>query len=57
MRNHFEVSAEYIAYAALAELEGQGAISTKDLDKAAKELGIKRDKLDPAIAGPAQING
>ena len=57
LRAHFEVSAEYIAYAALTELENAGVITAKDLDKAAKDLNIERAKLDPAVAGPAQIRG
>jgi pyruvate dehydrogenase E1 component len=57
LRTHFEVSAEHIAYTALATLVDDGKLDEKSLDKAAKQLGIKRDKQDPAIAGPAQIHG
>lgn len=57
LRAHFEVSAEHIAYTALATLVDDGKLDEKSLDKAAKQLGIKRDKQDPAIAGPAQIHG
>lgn len=53
LRVHFEVSAEYIAYAALSALCEQQVISRKELDSAAKSLGIRRDKPDPAQAGPA----
>jgi pyruvate dehydrogenase E1 component len=56
LRDHFEVSAEHIAYAALAELNNEGLLDDKGLDAAAKKLGIKRDKLDSAKAGPAQVN-
>ena len=56
LRAHFEVSAEYIAYAALAELAELDLVSDADLNKAAKKLGIARSKLDPAVAGPAQVN-
>jgi pyruvate dehydrogenase E1 component len=54
LREHFEVSAEHIAYAALAALENEELISRKSLDEAALQLKIKRDKLDPATNGPAQ---
>jgi pyruvate dehydrogenase E1 component len=55
LRNHFEVSAEHIAYAALAELNDEDLLDDKGLSAAADKLGIKRDKLDAAKAGPAQI--
>ena len=55
LREHFEVSAEHIAYAALAALVDDGKLEEKTLDKAAKTLGIDREKLDPAIAGPSQV--
>ena len=42
---------------ALAELADQNLVSAADLKKAAEKLGIQRDKLDPAFAGPAQIKG
>jgi pyruvate dehydrogenase E1 component len=54
LRNHFEVSAEHIAFTTLAELADQNLVSAADLKKAADKLGIQRDKPDPAIAGPAQ---
>jgi pyruvate dehydrogenase E1 component len=53
LRAHFEVSGEYIAYAALAALADEGKISSKELDEAVTRLGIRRDKPDPAHAGPA----
>ncbi len=49
LRDHFEVSAEYIAYAALAALEEEGAVTSGELEKAAKELKIDREKPDPAV--------
>ena len=55
LRDHFEVSAAHIAYAALAELNNDDLLDDKGLDAAAQKLGIKRDKLDAAKAGPAQI--
>ncbi len=56
LRDHFEVSAEHIAYAALAALKDEGLVTKKDLDAAAGQLKIDRDKLDPATSGPAQTN-
>jgi pyruvate dehydrogenase E1 component len=53
LRAHFEVSGEYIAYAALAALADEGKISSKELDEAVTRLGIRRDKPDPAHTGPA----
>ncbi len=55
LRDHFEVSAPHIAYTALATLVDDGKLDEKALDKAATQLGINRDKPDPAVAGPAQI--
>ena len=55
LRDHFEVSAEHIAYAAMAALADDGMISAKELSKAAAQLGIDPGKLNPAIEGPAQI--
>ncbi len=57
LRAHFEVSAEYIAYAALAALAEQGAVARKALEAAATALGIDTQKADPAENGPAQITG
>jgi len=55
LRDHFEVSAKHIAYTALATLVDDGKLDENALDKAAGQLGINRDKLDPAVAGPAQV--
>ncbi len=55
LRDHFEVSAEHIVYTTLATLVDDGKLDDDELDKAAKELAIRRDKLDPAVAGPAQL--
>jgi len=55
LRAYFEVSADYIAYAALAELASAGLYSAAELDKAAVDLGIQRDKADPATSGPASL--
>lgn len=55
LRNHFEVSAQHIAYTALATLVDDGKLDEKTLLKAGEQLGIDRNKLDPAIAGPEQV--
>ena len=52
LRNHFEVSAEYIAYAALASLAEHGSVPTAELEAAAVTLKIDRVKPDAATAGP-----
>jgi len=54
LREHFEVSAEYIAYAALFSLHKDGLLSLEELKKQAETLGIRSDKPNPAFAGPAQ---
>ena len=53
LRAYFEVSAEYIAYAALASLAETGLVARKELDAAAKQLGIDRNKPNSASSGPA----
>ncbi|MEZ5562075.1 MAG: pyruvate dehydrogenase (acetyl-transferring), homodimeric type [Gammaproteobacteria bacterium] len=53
LRNWFEVSAEYIAWAALAALYDTDAVSATELRAAASTLGIEQHKPDPASAGPA----
>jgi pyruvate dehydrogenase E1 component len=53
LRAYFEVSGEYIAYAALAALTEQGQFDQAELDKAAKILSIDRSKPNPACSGPA----
>ncbi len=53
LRNWFEVSAEYIAWAALAALYDTGAVSAAELKAAVSTLGINQHKPDPACAGPA----
>ncbi len=50
LRKHFEVSAEYIAYAALAALTKKGQIERGDLEKAVATLGIDRSKPNPATS-------
>ncbi len=53
LRNWFEVSAEYVAWAALAALGEQGLVTPGELAAGARSLGIKADKVDPAYGGPA----
>jgi pyruvate dehydrogenase E1 component len=53
LRTWFEVSAEYVAWAALAALGDQGAVSAQELAAAALKLKIEAKKPDPAYAGPA----
>ena len=53
LRTWFEVSAEYIAWAALAALHEQGAVGSPELAAIATKLGIDRHKPDPASHGPA----
>jgi pyruvate dehydrogenase E1 component len=55
LRAYFEVSGEYIAYAALAALAEQGRLDKRELDQAAEKLGIDRSKPDPACSGPADF--
>ena len=52
LRAHFEVSAEYIAYAALATLAEHGQVKKKELAAATKALNIQPAKPDPAHCGP-----
>ncbi|MCY3973633.1 MAG: pyruvate dehydrogenase (acetyl-transferring), homodimeric type [Candidatus Dadabacteria bacterium] len=47
LREHFEVDANNIAYAALWALAEEGKIKGGTLEKAAKELGINPRKKDP----------
>ncbi len=56
LRNWFEVSAEYIAFAAVAALAEHGAVSTEELEQAARDLNIDRNKPDSACAGPADAH-
>ncbi len=53
LRNWFEVSAEYVAWAALAALSDEGLVGPPELAAAARSLGIQANKVDPAYGGPA----
>lgn len=54
LRRWFEVSAEYIAWSALAALAGAGQVDSAELREAADALGIDTRKPDPALHGPAE---
>jgi len=56
LRRHFEVSAEYIAYAAATALCKEGVLTLNELKAMAKQLAIDAEKHDPATASPATIN-
>jgi pyruvate dehydrogenase E1 component len=53
LRTWFEVSAEYVAWAALAALRDQGAVSESELRSASEQFGLDCNKPDPAYHGPA----
>ena len=53
LRAHFEVSSQYIAYAAMASLVEYGKVTITELDQAAADWNIDRTKPDPACNGPA----
>ncbi|MBB1488015.1 pyruvate dehydrogenase (acetyl-transferring), homodimeric type [Oceanospirillum sediminis] len=48
LRDHFEVDARYIAWAALSDLYRKGDLTADILDKARTELDIPKQKIDPA---------
>jgi pyruvate dehydrogenase E1 component len=52
LRAHFEVSAEFIAYAALASLAEHGSVSAAELKAAVASLNIDQAKPDAATSGP-----
>jgi pyruvate dehydrogenase E1 component len=54
LRAYFEVSAEYIASAALASPADVGAVSREELKAAPERLAIGPDKPNPAVSGPAE---
>jgi pyruvate dehydrogenase E1 component len=54
LRAHFEISAAYIAWAALASLADVGAVSRDELAAAAKRLAIDPAKPNAAVSGPAE---
>ena len=53
LRRHFEVSAEYIACAALAALADNGVLKAGELADARNAWGIDANKPNPAHSGPA----
>lgn len=50
LRRHFEVNAEYVAVAALAELAKAGDLDKKVVTQAIKDFGIDIDKVNPLYA-------
>ena len=50
LRDFFEVDAKHIVFATLVALFKEGKIQDKAVEKAAKELGINPDKLNPMIS-------
>ncbi|RTE86299.1 MULTISPECIES: pyruvate dehydrogenase (acetyl-transferring), homodimeric type [Gammaproteobacteria] len=50
LRRHFEVNANYVVVAALAELAKSGDIEKKVVTKAIKDLGIDVEKINPLNA-------
>jgi pyruvate dehydrogenase E1 component len=50
LRDHFEVDAKHIAYAALAAIAGEGKLDEDDLVEAQKALDIDPDKRNPHVA-------
>ncbi|MGI9341865.1 MAG: transketolase-like TK C-terminal-containing protein, partial [Gammaproteobacteria bacterium] len=52
LRAYFEVSAEYIAWAALSSLAETGLVSADELETAAERFAIRRDKPNAATSGP-----
>ncbi|MEX2500843.1 MAG: pyruvate dehydrogenase (acetyl-transferring), homodimeric type [Trueperaceae bacterium] len=50
LREHFEVNARYVAYAALRALVDDGDLEASVLERAADDLGIDPDKPDPAVS-------
>lgn len=47
LRDYFEISPRYIAFAAVRLLQGQGKVSDKAVLDFMKQYGIQPDKLDP----------
>ncbi len=55
LRCWFEVSAEYVAWAAMAALHEQGLVDAAELAAAGKQWQIAPEKPDPAYNGPAGL--
>ncbi len=47
LRDFFEVDSRFITYATLTELQREGKIQASVVEKAAKDLGINREKSNP----------
>ena len=52
MRDHFEVSAEYIAHAAISALVRDGEFEDSELQRLSDEWGIGPNKTNPVGKGP-----
>jgi pyruvate dehydrogenase E1 component len=50
LRDHFEVDAKHIAWAALKALGDDGQLTTDELTKTMRQLGIDPEKIDPYVA-------
>ncbi len=50
LRSHFEIDAASVVYAALYELAQSGGFDRKKLPEALKQLGLKPESTDPAVA-------
>jgi len=50
LREHFEVNAGHVTFAALSALAAEEQFDGRRLQQARKELGIDPEKIDPAIA-------
>nr|MBC8290744.1 pyruvate dehydrogenase (acetyl-transferring), homodimeric type [Planctomycetota bacterium] len=50
LRDHFEISAEHVAFTTLVELMKIGEFDKRKLTKAGKDLGIDIEKVDPLYA-------
>ncbi len=55
LRDWFEVSAEYIAWSAVAALAAEDRVSAGELADLARRWNIRPDKPDAAISGPADL--
>ncbi|HBH53553.1 MAG TPA: pyruvate dehydrogenase (acetyl-transferring), homodimeric type, partial [Planctomycetaceae bacterium] len=50
LRNHFEIDAAHITFAALSELHRRGEVDRATVEKARQSLGIDPDKRNPVSA-------
>ena len=50
LRRHFEVDAESVVVATLADLARRGEVPTAEVTRALRDFQIDPEKIDPAIA-------